>query len=117
LQAFSSIGAAAAVAWFWSRTGNKSVKATVLCCAIPLASPFVNDYDLTILALPIAFLVQEAGSGSFLPYEKSLLASLWLLPFAARPVSLYARVPLTPLLMALTVLLCVTRINASRWES
>jgi len=116
LQALSFIGAAAAVAWVWSRLGYKSVKAAVLCCAIPLATPFVNDYDLTILALPIAFLVQEARSGSFLPYEKSLLVFLWLLPFVARPVSLYARIPLTPLLMTLTIFLCVIRINASIGE-
>ena len=39
-----------------------------------LMTPYMMDYDLVILALPIAWIALEGARSGFLPWEKSLLA-------------------------------------------
>jgi len=45
----------------------------------------------------------------FLPWEKSILAGVWLFPLFARMLSLNASLPLTPLVLALLMIAVVRR--------
>lgn len=61
-----------------------------------VASPFVLDYDLMILAVPIAWMVREGVRGGFAPWEKSVLFAAFVLPLVSRVVALRTGVPLGP---------------------
>ena len=81
-------------------------------CAGLLATPFVLDYDLTLLALPLALVFSRGSRGKFLPFEKSALLAAYVLPAVARPLALYAHLPLSPLALGLFLLTLMRRVNA-----
>jgi alpha-1,2-mannosyltransferase len=64
-------------------------------------TPYMMDYDLVVLALPIAWIALEGRRSGFLPWEKSLLAFVWLMPLFARSLSRHAMIPIAPFAMLL----------------
>ena len=70
-------------------SGGKSGPRTAM-----LASPYGYDYDMMILAPAIAFLASDALAQGWRPWEKTLLAVLWLMPIAARGIALATFIPL-----------------------
>ncbi len=109
MQAAVSLLAASAVLWIWLKPGGFPVKAAALAAGTLLVMPYFLDYDLVMLALPIAWLAWDAMHSAFLPWEKSLLFLVWLFPLFARSLSLFASLPLTPLVLALLMLAIVRR--------
>ncbi len=101
------------VAAWRKREAPLALKAAVLVAATPLTTPYVLDYDLVLLALPVAWLVAEGRRAGFRPWEKTLLVLLWLLPVLARQMGELAAVPMTPLLLALLLTLLWRRL----WRS
>ena len=83
-QAATALGAAAALVWLQRRDFRGPSEAPALVAATLLASPFLLDYDLTLLALPIAYLAREGLGRGFAPFEKSVLVLAYLLPLASR---------------------------------
>ncbi len=55
-----------------------------MVCAALLFTPFLYDYDLAILAVPLACLMAEAQQTGWRPWEKMSLLSVFLLPLVAR---------------------------------
>ncbi len=109
MQAVVSVLAAGAVLWVWLKPGGYPVKAAALAAGTLLVTPYVVDYDLVLLALPIAWLSWDAMHSAFLPWEKSILFFVWLFPLFARVLSMFASLPLTPLVLALLMLAIVRR--------
>lgn len=60
IQAVAIIGVILAVGWVWCRRSPLPIRGSVLAVGIFLATPYAFDYDLTILALPFAWLGWEA---------------------------------------------------------
>ena len=90
-------------------------RGATICAAVPLVSPYLFDYDLAILAVPIAWVAREAETdGRFLPWEKLVLLAGFVLPLFARPVATYLAVPLGPLIAASLFCVVLRRIQASR---
>ncbi len=89
------------VTWIWRRTTKFELHAAGLATGILLATPYIIVHDLVILALPIAWLALEGRRCGFLPWEKSLLAFVWLLPLFARLLAGHAMIPIAPLAMLL----------------
>jgi alpha-1,2-mannosyltransferase len=58
--------------------------ASAACTASLLTTPFAHDYDMTIAGVAIAFNVAHGAEKGFAPYEKTLLAIVWLTPLFAR---------------------------------
>ena len=52
-----------------------------------LATPYSLDYDLMLLAPAIAFLAADGFARGFAPWEKTVLAALWIVPLVARSVA------------------------------
>ena len=75
--------------------------AAALATAVLLTTPYMMDYDLVILALPIAWIALEGRRTGFLTWEKSLLAFVWTLPLFARSLAGHALIPVAPLAMLL----------------
>jgi hypothetical protein len=72
----------------------------LVACATCLTTPFLLDYDLTLLIVPIAVVFDEAAESGFRPYEKATLLAAYLLAGFARPLAEYAHLPLSPLIVA-----------------
>jgi hypothetical protein len=61
------------------RTEGAAIIAGVTA-AIPFLSPFMLEYDLLVLAVPMAWLLGEGARGGFLRGEGAALAFAWLAP-------------------------------------
>lgn len=78
---------AASLMWLWRSEAAFDLKASALATASLLATPYVLDYDLVVLALSIAFFVRHGLAHGFRDYEVSLLAAAWVMPLFARSIA------------------------------
>ena len=66
-----------------------------------LFSPYILDYDLFALAPALVLLAQRGLNQGFVPFEKTLLFLIWLMPLCTRPLAEQAFVPLGVISMML----------------
>jgi alpha-1,2-mannosyltransferase len=99
LQAAVSLAVGATLIWLWRSAASFALKASALCLSAMLASPYGYDYDMMILAPAIVFLASDAMSKGWRPWEKTLLAALWLMPIVARGIALATFIPLGVVIM------------------
>ena len=92
-QAVVAIFAASAVVWVWQSSRPFALKAAAVAVGSLMVSPYVLQYDLVLLALPIAWLAMEGFEKGFLPYEKAVLSVAWILPRVSLPLSQSAKIP------------------------
>ena len=102
------------VALSWRRFGQDGMATgALMLAATAVASPYLFNYDLPFLILPILWLAskgQRAGPhGGFHPWEKALLVGLWLAPYATRAAALPLGLNLMPLAAALLLWLVWSR--------
>jgi alpha-1,2-mannosyltransferase len=87
----------------WRRPGG-AAEIALLVATTGLCVPFFGNYDMVIFAVPGAWLISEAVANGWLPYERAVLAALYVTPFIVIPASSHG-VPLAPVAeVALTVL-------------
>jgi hypothetical protein len=113
-QGLVSAAAVALLVAVAARRPGARLEAATLATAALLFTPFLYDYDLLLLAVPMAcltLLAQANGAreGSWLPWEKSLLALAFVLPLAARPAGLLLGVIIAPPAIAALLLLLARR--------
>jgi alpha-1,2-mannosyltransferase len=97
---------AASLVWLWRSRAAYELKAAALALACLLATPYVLDYDLMVVAIAIAFLAKHGFANGFRDHEISLLAAAWFVPLISRGVMGATAVPLGLLvLVALYVLI------------
>ncbi len=85
---------ATSLAWLWNSDAAFELKAASLAIGSLLATPYVLDYDLVVLAVAIAFFARHGFSRGFRDYEISLLAAAWLVPLLSRGIAGTTGVPL-----------------------
>ena len=108
-QSVLSAMALAALAWVaWRRPGARLEMAALTAAAL-LFTPFLYDYDLALLAVPLACLTALAQTTGWLASEKLLLATLFLAPLVARAGGLLAGVTIGPPLIAALLVLVSRR--------
>jgi hypothetical protein len=61
-----------------ARSGMAEVAAIASC--VPFCTPFMLEYDLVILSVPMLWLLGEALRNGFRPYERAALLSAYLAP-------------------------------------
>jgi alpha-1,2-mannosyltransferase len=113
LQAAVALYAAAAVIWIWQSDRPIALKAAALAAGSLMVSPYVLQYDLVLLALPIAWLAMEGYEKGFLPYEKTMLLAAWILPRIGLAVSQMARIPIAPIVIAALMTAIIRRATCS----
>jgi hypothetical protein len=97
---------AASLAWLWQSNALFELKASALATASLLATPYVLDYDLVVLAVAIVFFVRHGMNRGFHDYEISLLAAAWFMPLMSRAIAGVTGIPLGLLaLLALYVII------------
>ena len=113
LQAVAIIVATLAVGWVWFRRAPLPIRGSVLVVGICLAAPHAFDYDLTILAIPFAWLGWEAYAQESKFQEVFILLAWTLLAWALLPppwmVSRASNLPLRLVVVVALLLLGVYR--------
>ncbi|TMJ51793.1 MAG: DUF2029 domain-containing protein [Alphaproteobacteria bacterium] len=99
---------AATLAWIWQSDAAIELKAAALATASLLATPYVLDYDLVVLAVAIAFFARHGLVSGFRPFEISLLAAAWIVPLLSRGLAGISGIPLG-LMVLLVLYLCILR--------
>jgi len=108
-QGATAFAAAAALVWLQRRDFRGPSEAPALVAATLLASPFLLDYDLTLLAFPLAYLAREGLERRFAPFEKSVLVVAYLLPLASRILAGGLDLPIAAPTIAATLYFVVWR--------
>jgi hypothetical protein len=85
---------AASLAWLWQSDAAFELKASALATASLLATPYVLDYDLVVLAVAIALFARHGLNSGFRDYEISLLAAAWIVPLLSRSIAGVTGIPL-----------------------
>lgn len=102
LQIIVSLGVLVTILWLWSRpTIPFPTKAAGLAISCLLFTPYVYDYDLIILAIPIAILAKEMTFHGNDVYEKGCLVIVWLAPLALPIIAAATNVQLGPIVLVL----------------
>lgn len=100
VQGLVASAAAVAVVALARRGADGVALGAVLAVGSMLATPFLLDYDLLLLAIPLAYSANEADrSGGFLPWEKVTLSAAFILPLVSRSVASLTGIPLGPVVM------------------
>jgi hypothetical protein len=99
LQTALAVMLATTLAWLWHSEAAFELKAAALATASLLATPYVLDYDLVVLAIAIAFFARHGLTRGFSDYEISLLAAAWIVPLLSRGVAGATGIPLGLLVM------------------
>jgi hypothetical protein len=108
-QGLTALAAAAALFWLQRRDFRGPGEAPALIAATLLASPFLLDYDLTLLAFPLAYLARQGLQRGFAPFEKSVLVLAYLLPLASRILAGGLGLPIAAPTIAATLYFVVRR--------
>ena len=88
------LGLAASLAWLWRSDAAFELKAAALATGSLLATPYVLDYDLVVLAVAIACLARHGLARGFRDFEISLLAAVWMVPLVSRGIAGATGIPL-----------------------
>jgi alpha-1,2-mannosyltransferase len=100
------------VAALWQlrrRVFRTAAEAPAVVCAGLLASPFLLDYDLAVMAIPLVWLLGQGVRSGFLPFEKAVMAFAFLLPLISRVIAGSIGLPLAPLTIAAVFALTMRR--------
>jgi hypothetical protein len=108
---------AASLAWLWQSDAAFELKASALATGSLLATPYVLDYDLVVLAVAIAFFVRHGLSRGFRDYEISMLAAAWIVPLVSRGIAGVTGIPLGLLVMLAFYALTLRRAVSDRVPS
>ncbi len=79
--------------WIWRQNLRHDLKAAALMMATMLATPYAFNYDTMLVGPAIAFLVADGLKHGFGPYEKSVLALLWVTPLFSRELTGLTSIP------------------------
>ncbi|MBM3487054.1 MAG: DUF2029 domain-containing protein [Alphaproteobacteria bacterium] len=82
-QITAALAAFAATVWICLRPVPTALKGAFVVVATILMLPYMFDYDLTALAVPIALLVAEGLRSGFRPGEREMLIAVASLPLLA----------------------------------
>jgi alpha-1,2-mannosyltransferase len=111
MQAVATLGSALLILWVWRQPSGQDLKNAALLAATPLATPFVLDYDLMLLAPAIAWLTARGLRGGALPWERLILAAACLDPLIARVFGQYTHIMITPVVVIALLTVIVRRIR------
>jgi len=108
------LGVTAAVAWVWSRKIPIPIAAAVLASGTLLVTPYAFNYDLTLLAIPIALLAWDGHRHGWLRWEREVLVMAWLLPIVMAPIAIFTSLPVG--VAGLAAMFVVSLRRAHAWD-
>ena len=94
VQGAVSLAAAALVVVVWRRNLSLPVRAATLASATLVALPLILFYDFMMAGIAMAWLVRAGRQTGFMPWEKLILAVVFLTPMLARGVGTALHLPI-----------------------
>jgi len=117
LQIVATLGVCGALVALQRRSFRCGAEGPAMVAAALLASPFLLDYDLVLLAIPLAWIARDSLDAGFLPWEKTILAAAFILPAVSRSIATYTGVPLGPLILVAMLALVLRRADRAALRS
>lgn len=111
LQCLVALPVAAAVGWVWIRCKDVSLRSAAFIVGSLLVTPYLLDYDLAWLALPIIWFACYAMRFGWLQGEREMLVAAWLLPLVMTPFAMATHVQIAPFVLVLFLLLILRRVR------
>ena len=111
LHAMVAVVAAALCLVAWWRAGSFAPRVALAITGTVLVVPALYDYDLVLLAIPMAILAAEGMRADWLPGERILLVIVWLAPMIGSPLARYAHLPLMPVVLLALFWACWRRLQ------
>jgi alpha-1,2-mannosyltransferase len=109
VQGLVALAAAGALVFLIRARPESAAAGPALAGATLLASPFLFDYDLAILAIPLGWLASAGVRRGFLPWEKLTLLLGFVLPLVSRSLAVSLGIPIGPVVIALVMAAVVRR--------
>ena len=111
IQGLATLAAAVLVAFVWWRDQSLELRGASLAAATLIAVPVVLLYDFMLAAVAAAFLIRAARRTGFLPWEKTALALVFVLPLLTLGIGQGWHVPVGPLASLLLLAMTLARVN------
>jgi hypothetical protein len=81
----------------WRKSHSRELRNSALVASTMLFSPYLFEYDLTWLALPLAWLSVLASKQGWLRWEREVLVAAWSLPIVMRLVASATAIQVGPI--------------------
>lgn len=91
------------------RRASPDIQAAIVTASFPLIASVMLDYDLCITGLAILFLYRAARVSGFRPYEKTMMAAMFVMPYMILYLRTQLHIPLDPLIPALFIITLLAR--------
>ena len=111
IQGLATLAAAALVVFVWWRDQSFELRGASLTAATLIAVPVVLLYDFMLAAVAAAFLIRAARRTGFLPWEKTALALVFVVPLLTLGIGQGWHVPVGPLASLLLLAMTLARVN------
>ncbi|MEO5773187.1 MAG: glycosyltransferase family 87 protein [Sphingomicrobium sp.] len=109
------VGLATAFWLIWRlRNSEPAIRAAGVCAAVALSTPYFLDYEMAVVGVGAAFLYAHGQATGFRPYERSLLALIWIAPWFSRPAAEYLAAPVSQIAVIGLAVLIALRASPSR---
>jgi len=95
----------------WWRGGSLEHRASLAVAGTTLVVPALYDYDLVLLAIPIAILAADGLRFGWMPGLRTLLVIAWLAPMIGASLARYVHLPLMPLVLLALFWACRSRLR------
>ena len=105
-QIGAALVSAVLVCWIWRGNASLPVRSAALISATLIAVPLALIYDLTLSLVAIAWLIRAGRAEQFLPWEKAILAVVFLVPLYQIQISELTHLSPAPFATALLLALC-----------
>ncbi len=112
-----ALGASVAVWWVWRHCDEHSLRAAMLTTSTLLISPYILEYDLTWLALPVAWMSTFALRQGWRRGEREVMILAWLLPLLCSIVAKLTSIQIGPLGLLLLLWIIMRRVWTLRLSS
>lgn len=111
LHAIVAVAVAVLCLQSWWRGGSLELNVALAVSATTLAVPALYDYDLVVLAVPMAILVADGIRSGWMPGLRAILVVVWLMPMIGSSLARYAHLPLVPLVLIALFWACWRRLR------
>lgn len=81
----------------WRRSAEELPRVAMAAATVPLVSPYLFDYDLAVVVLPIGALLIDGFRNGWMPGMRAILAIAWLAPAIAPRLAELTGVQIMPL--------------------
>jgi hypothetical protein len=112
-----ALGATVVVWWVWRYCTQWELRGAVLTTATFLISPYLLEYDLTWLALPIAWMAVLGLREGWLRGEREIMIAAWLLPLVSGIVAKALSIQIGPLVLVSMLWMLARRVRIELREN